>query len=167
MRPLYPIAALGQPAAQPDALNTYSKRSTTCKSILGQRRARLFETTPPNLPGQELYLARNKMMGAYKDFTDAAPVKIGRPNKFGIPPAYFDADNEPLLDEYYSLIGLMEAPPANAQYSDTPFKDVVDVAIAIARAKGLDAVHADVAGRIMLGIFLPRHPVIRTRGMRA
>ena len=43
------------------------------------------------------------MISAYKDLTDVLPSKIGRPNKFGIPPAYFDADNEPLLDEYVSL----------------------------------------------------------------
>ena len=150
----YPIVALGQPAAQSDALNTYNKAVNDFRSILGQRRAQIDSKQPlPNLPGQELYLARNKMMGAYKDLTDAVPAKIGRPNKFGIPPAYFDAENEPLLDEYSSLIGLLEAPPANAQFSDTPFKDVVDLATAIGRAKGLDAVHADIAGRIMLGIF--------------
>jgi len=50
----------------------------------------------------------------------------------------------------------MEAPPANAQKSDTPFKDVVDLAIAIARARGLDAKNADLAGRISLGLFLCR-----------
>jgi hypothetical protein len=150
----YPIAALGQPAAQSDALNTYNKAVNDFRTILGQRRAQINSNQQvPNLPGQELYLARNKMMGAYKDLTDAVPAKIGRPNKFGIPPAYFDADSEPLLDEYYSLIGLMEAPPVNAQYSDTPFKDVVDLATAIGRAKGLDAANANVAGRIMLGIF--------------
>ena len=84
---------------------------------------------------------------------DALPSKIGRPNKFGIPPAYFDADNEPLLDEYASLFDVMQAPPANAQNSATPFQDVVELGIAIARAKGLDAGSADVAGRISLGIF--------------
>ena len=52
-----------------------------------------------------------------------------------------------------ALFDIMEAPPANAQNSATPFKDVVDVAIAIARAKGLDAANAEVAGRISLGIF--------------
>ena len=151
---VYPIVALAQPAAQSDALNTYNKAVSDFRSILGQRRAQISSKQPlPNLPGQDLYLARNKMLGAYKDLTDAVPAKIGRPNKFGIPPAYFDANNEPLLDEYSSLIGLLEAPPANAQFSETPFKDVVDLATAIGRAKGLDAVHADVAGRIMLGIF--------------
>src|SRR5207244_1105484 len=66
---------------------------------------------------------------------------------------YFDADNEPLLDEYGKLFGLMQAPPVNAQKSDTPFKDVVDLAIAIARAKGLDATNAEAVGRIGLGVF--------------
>jgi hypothetical protein len=47
----------------------------------------------------------------------------------------------------------MDAPPVNAQKSDTPFKDVVDLAIAIARAKGLDATSAEAAGRISLGLF--------------
>ena len=52
-----------------------------------------------------------------------------------------------------ALFDIMEAPPANAQKSDTPFKDVVDLAIAIARAKGLDAANAEAAGRISLGLF--------------
>jgi len=151
---LYPIVAPGQPAAQSEALNTYNKAVDDFKSVLGQRRAQISSKQQlPNMPGQDLYLARNKMVSAYKDLTDAGAVKIGRPNKFGIPPAYFDADNEPLLDEYDSLIELMEAPPANAQFSDTPFNDVVDLATAIGRAKGLGAAHADAAGRISLGVF--------------
>ena len=47
----------------------------------------------------------------------------------------------------------MQAPPANAQNSDTPFKDVVDLGTAIARARGLDATNAEAAGRISLGLF--------------
>ena len=47
----------------------------------------------------------------------------------------------------------MQAPPANAQYSETPFKDVVDLGTAIARAKGLDPANAAVAGRLSLGLF--------------
>ncbi len=93
------------------------------------------------------------MMSRYKDLTDGLPSRIGRPNRFGIPPAYFDADNEPLIDEYRKLFDIMEAPPVNAQKSDTPFKDVVDLGTAIARARGLDAANADVAGRITLGLF--------------
>ena len=93
------------------------------------------------------------MISAHKDLTDALPSKIGRPNKFGIPPAYFDADNEPLLDEYTNLFSIMQAPPVDAQNSDTPFNDVVGLGTAIGRAKGLDAANADVAGRISLGIF--------------
>src|SRR5215475_8601952 len=47
----------------------------------------------------------------------------------------------------------MDAPPPNAQKSDTPFKDVADLGTAIARAKGLDASNAEAAGRISLGLF--------------
>jgi hypothetical protein len=93
------------------------------------------------------------MMSAYKDLTDALPSRIGRLNKFGIPPVYFDADIEPLIDEYRRLFDIMEAPPANAQSSDTPFKDVVDLGTAIARAKDLDGKTVEVAGRISLGLF--------------
>jgi hypothetical protein len=150
--------AMGQPSTLPkeqsDALHAYSNAVNSFKSILGQRRIRINSSQPlPNLPGQALYLARNDMMSAYKDLTDAVPSKIGRRNKFGIPPAYFDADSEPLLDEYSKLFDLMDAPLANAQKSDTPFKDVIDLGIAIARAKGLDAAHAEAAGRISLGLF--------------
>jgi hypothetical protein len=150
--------AMGQPGTltkrQSDALNAYSNAVNSFESILGQRRVQINSNQRlPNLPGQALYLARNDMMSAYKDLTDALPSKIGRPNKFGIPPAYFDADSEPLLHDYRKLFDLMDAPPANAQQSDTPFKDVVDLGIAIARAKGLDAANAEAAGRISLGLF--------------
>jgi len=150
--------AMSQPGAlttkQSDALNTYNKAVKDFETILGQRRAQIDSNQRlPNLPGQALYLARNNMMSAYKDLTDALQSRIGRLNKFGIPPAYFDADNEPLVDEYGKLFDLMDAPPVNAQKSDTPFKDVVDLAIAIARARGLDATNAEAAGRISLGLF--------------
>jgi hypothetical protein len=149
---------MGQPAAltkkQSDALNAYNNAVSNFETILRQRRAQINSNQGlPNLPGQALYLARNNMMSAYKDLTDALPSRIGAPNKFGIPPAYFDAGKEPLLDEYRGLFDLMEAPPANAQKSDTPFKDVVDLATSIARAKGLDAANAEAAGRISLGLF--------------
>ena len=150
--------ARGQPAAlttsQADALGAYTNAVNGFRSILSQRRAQINSNQPlPNLPGQAVYLARNNMISAYKDLTAVLPSKIGRPNKFGIPPAYFDADNEPLLDEYTNLFAIMQAPPANAQNSDTPFDDVVDLATDIARAKGLDAANAQVAGRISLGLF--------------
>jgi hypothetical protein len=148
--------AVGQPLAnsQSDLLDSYNNALSRFKSILGERRREIESKQPlPNLPGQALYLARVDMMSTYKDLTDAVPSKIGRPSKFGIPPAYFDADNEPLLDEYRKLFDVLEAPPANAQNSATPFKDVVDLAIAIARAKGLDAANAEAAGRISLGLF--------------
>ena len=134
--------AQGQPPtltkSQSDALNTYNNAVNDFKSILAQRSVQINSNQGlPNLPGQALYLARINMMSAYKDLTEALPSKIGRPNKFGIPPAYFDADGEPLIDEYRKLFDIMEAPPVNAQNSDTPFKDVVDLGIAIGRAKGL------------------------------
>ncbi|HTB02896.1 MAG TPA: hypothetical protein VK804_20725 [Bradyrhizobium sp.] len=138
---------------QSDALDRYNHAVANFERILGQRRAQILDRPLPNLPGQALYLARNGMMSAYKDLTDALPSRVGRPNKFAIPPAYFDAEREPLLDEYTSLFDLMDAPPANAQKSDTPFKDVVDLAIAIARARGLDETNAEAAGRISLGMF--------------
>jgi hypothetical protein len=150
--------AMGQPIAlakkQSDALDTYNNALSQFKSILGERRRQINSNQRlPNLPGQALYLARINIMSAYKDLTDALPSKIGRPNKFGIPPQYLDADNEPLVDEYRKLFDILEAPPVNAQNSATPFKDVVDLGTAIARAKGLDATNAEVAGRISLGLF--------------
>ena len=150
--------ALGQPAAltqsQADALNAYNRTVQDFRSILGERRAQISSHQKlPDKPGQALYLARVSMMGAYKDLTDVLPSRIGRPNKYKIPPAYFDADNEPLIDEYKNLFAIMQAPPANAQKSGTPFKDVVDLGTVIARVKGLDAAHAEVAGRISLAVF--------------
>jgi len=155
---IFTSPAMGQPIAlakkQSDALNSYDNALSHFKSILGERRRQIDSNQRlPNLPGQALYLARINIMSAYKDLTDAVPSKIGRPNKFEIPPAYFDADNEPLVDEYRKLFDLLEAPPVNAQNSATAFKDVVDLGAAIARAKGLDATNAEVAGRISLGLF--------------
>ena len=139
---------------QSDAFAAYDRALGDFKSILAERRGQIEAKQPlPNLPGQAIYLARVAVISAYKDLTDAMPSRIGRPNKFEIPPAYFDADIEPLIDEYGRLFDLMEAPPAGAQASATPFKDVVDLAVAIARAKGLAPVHADAAGRISLGLF--------------
>jgi hypothetical protein len=150
--------ALAQPAAfttsQSDALNAYNKTVQDFMAILGERRAQINSHQKlPDAPGQALYLARVSMMGAYKDLTDVLPSRIGRLNKFKIPPEYFDADKEPLIDEYKNLFAIMQAPPANAQNSETPFKDVVDLGTVIARIKGLDAAHAEVAGRISLAVF--------------
>jgi len=149
------LALPGTPAtAQTDAAAAYNKAVADFKSILAERRTQLDAKQPlPNLPGQALYLARNAMMSTYKDLTDAVPSRIGKPNKFKIPPAYFDVANEPLLDEYYALFDMLDAPPANAQKSEAPFKDVVDLGTAIARAKGLDGASAEAAGRVSLGMF--------------
>lgn len=149
--------AMGQSAPTPrqsEALAAYERALGDFKSILAERRRQIEAKQPlPNLPGQALYLARVAVISSYKDLTDAMPSRIGRPNKFEIPPAYFDADIEPLVDEYGRLFDIMEAPPASAQNSPTPFKDVVDLAVAIARAKGLAPEHAETAGRISLGLF--------------
>src|SRR5690349_1016916 len=111
---------------QSEALAAYDKAVRDFKAILAERRAQIDGKRPlPNLPGQALYLARNAMISTYKDLTTVLPSRIGRPNKFAIPPAYFDADNEPLIDEYTRLFAIMQAPPPNAQYSETPFADVV------------------------------------------
>jgi hypothetical protein len=140
--------ALALTPTHSDAMNSYNEAVSRFKSVLRQRRAQIESKQKlPDLPGQALYLARNDIL------TDVLPSKIGRANKFKIPPAYFDADNEPLLDEYGALFKIMQAPPANAQNSDTPFKDVVDLGAAIARAKGLDQANAEAAGRISLGLF--------------
>ena len=108
------VAQSALTTAQSDAQNAYTTALNNFKAVLRERRAELnARQALPNLPGQALYLARNATMSTYKDLTDALPSKVGRPNKFAIPPAYFDADNEPLLDEYYALFALMDAPPAN------------------------------------------------------
>ena len=151
--------AQAQPAAltkaQSEALKAYDKALADFKSILRERRAQIdAKERLPSLPGQALYLARRDVMSTYKDLTDALPERIGRPNKFGVPPAYFDAAIEPLIEEYAALFKIMQAPPAGAQSSDTPFEDVADLGTAIARAKGLDAATSDAAGRISLGLFL-------------
>ena len=55
-------------------LDDYAKALSEFKSIMSQRRAQINSgQSLPNLPGQALYLARNKMISAYKDLTDAVP----------------------------------------------------------------------------------------------
>jgi hypothetical protein len=158
---LTPAAAQPAPARsaalteeQSAAVAAYDKALREFKAILAERRRQIDAREKlPDRPGQALYLARLNVMSTYKDLTDAVPSRIGRPNRFGIPPAYFDADIEPLVEEYAALFAIMQAPPAGAQASGTPFKDVADLARAIARAKGLDAATADAAARISLGLF--------------
>lgn len=140
--------------AQLDALVRYDGALNDFKRVLAERRAQLNGNRRlPSRPGQALYLARNAMISAYKDLTDILPSRIGQPNKYSIPPAYFDAANEALIDQYTRLFAIMQAPPRFAQNSNTPFKDVVDLGVAIALAKGLHRADAEVAGRISLGLF--------------
>jgi hypothetical protein len=139
---------------QTAAVAAYDTALREFRAVLAQRRAQIDgKQKLPNLPGQAVYLARLKVMSTYKDLTDALPSRIGPPNRFGVPPAYFEAGIEPLIEEYAALFKIMQAPPAGAQASDTPFKDVADLGRAIARAKGLDAATVDAAGRISLGLF--------------
>ena len=150
--------AAAQPAAlskeQATAQAAYDKALREFRAILAERRAQIDAKQPlPERPGQAVYLARLQVMSTYKDLTDAVPARIGRGNKFGVPPAYFDVAIEPLIDEYAAVFKVMQAPPAGAQESKTPFKDVADLGRAIARAKGLDAATVDAAGRISLGVF--------------
>jgi hypothetical protein len=141
-------------AKQLDAAAAYDRALSDFKSVLTERRRQIAAKQPlPNLPGQALYLARVAVISTYKDLTDAVPSRIGKANKFGIPPAYFDVAIEPLVDEYADLFEVMEAPPVSAQNSATPFMDVIDLATAIARAKGLAPAQAEAAGRISLGLF--------------
>jgi hypothetical protein len=151
-----PAAAQSTPTkAQAAAQAAYDKALRAFRAILAKRREQLASAKralPPR-PGQAVYLARLEVMSTYKDLTDVMPARIGRPNRFGVPPAYFDADIEPLIEEYAALFALMEAPPPGAQASDTPFEDVAMLGRVIARAKGLDEATADAAGRISLGLF--------------
>jgi hypothetical protein len=155
-----PPAAAKDPAPasaqeQAEAQAAYDKALAAFKAILAERRAQIdAKQKLPERPGQAIYLARLAVISTYKDLTDAVPERIGRPNKFGVPPAYFDADIEPLIEEYSRIFGTLQAPPKGAQDSPTPFKDVADLGRAIARAKGLDAATVDAAGRISLGLFL-------------
>ncbi|MDP1909379.1 MAG: hypothetical protein Q8K85_13855 [Hyphomicrobium sp.] len=153
---------------QAAAVAAYDKALAAFKKILAERRAQIDALQAPaqkpakkqakikalpSLPGQAIYLARLKVMSTYKDLTDVLPARIGRPNKFSVPPAYFEAGIEPLIEEYAELFRIMQAPPAYAQSSETPLRDVVQLGTAIARAKGADGPAAERAGLIALGIF--------------
>ena len=155
-------------AKQSDALNAYNEAVKNFETILRQRRAQINSKQPlPNLPGQALYLARNKMLSAYKDLTDALPSKIGGPNKYEIPPAYFNVATEPLLDEYRKLFDVMQASPASAQKSDTPFKDVVDLERRLREPRAsMRSMPKRRAGSAS-GCSLPRPMAIKPSAMRA
>ena len=164
-RPAQPKLTKSQAAT----VAAYDKALVAFKKILAERRAQIEALKSPvkapaqkrakkpkalpNLPGQAIYLARLKVMSTYADLTDALPSRIGRPNAYGVPPAFFEAGIEPLIEEYAELFRIMQAPPAFAQSSDTPLRDVVQLGTAIARAKGADDAAAERAGLIALGIF--------------
>ena len=100
--------AIAQEQAEAEA--AYDKALADFKKALAERRAQIDgKKKLPNLPGQSLYLTRVKVIGTYKDLTDVKPELIGRPNKFKVPPAYFDADIEPLIEEYAALFKIIQA----------------------------------------------------------
>jgi hypothetical protein len=75
---------------QSDALDTYNNSRSQFEQVLRQRRAQIDSKQGlPNLPGQALYLARNNMMSAYKDLTDALPSRIGGPEQIRHPSGVF------------------------------------------------------------------------------
>lgn len=155
---------------QAAAVVAYDKALAAFKTVLSQRKAEIdalseqakapppvakkkhAKKLPPR-PGQAIYLARMKVMSTYKDLTELMPERIGPPNKYGVPPDHFDVAIEPLIEDYAEIFKVLQAPPAYAQASDTPMRDVVDLGRVIARAKGADPETADAAGRIALGIF--------------
>ena len=142
---------MAQPAAtakrQPDALNAYNDALNRFRSVLRERRGQIDSKQGlPNLPGQALYLARNNVISTYKDLTDAVPPKSEGPINWVYLRRISMPTIEPLLDEYRKLFEIMQAPPANAQNSATPFKDVVDLGTAIARVKGLDKANSEAGG---------------------
>jgi hypothetical protein len=154
----FSAAAQPQPASltreQAEAQRKYDDALKEFKAVLAQRRAQIdAKQSLANLPGQAIYLARLNVMSTYKDLTDVLPARIGPPNKFSVPPAYFDVAIEPLIEEYAALFNGMQAPPKGAQASATPFKDVADLGRAIGRAQGLNPAASEAAARISLGIF--------------
>ena len=148
--------AHAQPAApsQAEALQAYNKALGDFKAVLKQRRGQIdAEAAVAGAAGAGA-LSRPQRHDEHLQGPHRRDAVADRPaNKFEIPPAYFDADNEPLIDEYLAIFAVMQAPPANAQKSETPFADIVALATAIGRAKGLSPADAEIAGRISLGLF--------------
>ena len=168
-----PVAAQARALTQEQAAAAaaYDKALRDFSAILAERRAQIDgeAAAARRGRGRRCIWRGCEVMSTYKDLTDAVPARIGRGNKFGVPPAYFDAAIEPLIDEYAAVFKVMQAPPAGAQESKTPFKDVADLGRAIARAKGLDAATVDAAGRISLGHLLrrdQRQPEHRQRALQ-
>ena len=151
-------AALAQPAltaSQSEALTVYNKTVQDFRSILRERRAadrcearaaRQTGTGPLSCACRDDGCVQGSYRRAAVENRQAPmDVKFLRP--ISMPTM------SRLSTSTRILFRIMQAPPADAQKSDTPFKDVVDLGTAIARVKGLDAAHAEVAGRISLAVF--------------
>ena len=149
---------MGQPVpltkGQSDAVAAYDAAVKGFKLILGQRRAQLDSKQPlPNLPGQALYLARNGMLSARKDLTDAVPSKIGRPNKFKIPSGLFRCRSGAVDRRVQAVVRSHAGAAGQFAKIGHALQGRCRSGTAIGRARGLDAENADAAGRISLGLF--------------
>ncbi|MEI9900893.1 MAG: hypothetical protein WDN31_13010, partial [Hyphomicrobium sp.] len=158
------VAALMNPGANADpvaltksqleAQATYDKAVAEFKKVLTERQAQIDgKKKLPNLPGQALYLARIKVMSTYKDLTDAIPERIGARTSSTCRRPISKSPSNRLSSSTRDLFAVMQTPPANAQASETPFKDVIDIGTAIARAEGLDEKDAERVGEIALAMF--------------
>ena len=153
-----------------DALRAYEIAKQHFGSLLSERREQINSRQLPNLPGQELYLARNSMLSAYKDSDRCRPIDDRETQEILTysPPAYFDADNEPLLDEYASLFvahagAAFQCPRNRIHRSKTSFDwgQLLHAPRALMRRMpGWQAASAS-------GSFLPRQTASKTSAMRA
>ena len=132
----------------------YDRALRAFRAILAERRAQIEgKQKLPERPGQALYLARVQIMSTYKDLTDAVPARIGRPNKLGIPPAYFDAANEPLIDSMWRCSRSCRRGP---QTRRPPRRRSRTWPTSAGRSRAPRASmppRCDAAGRISLGVF--------------
>ena len=153
---------------QASAQAAYDKALREFKAILAERRAQLNAKQPlPERPGQALYLARLQVISTYKDLTDAVPARIGRGNKFGVPPAYFDASIEPLVDEYAALFKVMQAPPAMRRSPRRPSRTSPISAGRSRAPRGSTPPPSTRQAASASGFSLPRRTATRTSAMRA
>ena len=154
--PFFTVAE-AQPAltkAQAEALDTYNKALDEFRSILKERREQIDQHQPlPDLPGQAIYLARNNMISAYKDLTDLLPAQDRQAKPIRHAAGVFRCRQRAVDGRVSRAVSRCRCRSPTRRNRTTPFHDVADLAIAIARAKGLDAAHADVAARICMGIF--------------
>ena len=165
-----PPTAGDQPTAltqsQLDALDAYDRALNHFRSILSERRTQIGSHHPlPNLPGQALYLARISRLARSKSSRRFSSI-VGRTNKFGIPPAYFDADIEPLIEEYRKLFDIMGRRPPTRKTRILQFMTLWTLEF-LARARALMRQMPKQRAVSALVCSLPRPMASNTLGMRA